>query len=60
MAFGTGFAKTRSVPLGRSRYGVNRSGTHLDVMIGTDDLEVVGINHSGRRIPLIDEGKWLL
>ena len=60
MAFGTGFAKTRSVPLGRSRYGVNRSGTHLDVMIGTDDLEVVGVNHSGRRVPLINEGKWLL
>jgi aminopeptidase len=60
MAFGSGFAKTRSVPLGRSRYGVNRSGTHLDVMIGTDDLEVVGVNHSGRRIPLIHEGEWVL
>ena len=35
MAFGSGFAKTRTVPIGRQRYGVNRSKTHIDVMIGT-------------------------
>ena len=60
MAFGSGFAKTRSVPLGRSRYGVNRSGTHLDVMIGTDDLEATGVTRGGREIQLVGEGKWLL
>ena len=59
-AFGAGFAKTRSVPLGRARYGVNRSGTHLDVMVGTDDLEATGISGAGRRVPLIGEGRWLL
>ena len=39
MAFGSGFAKTRTVPIGRKRFGVNRSKTHIDVMIGTDALE---------------------
>ena len=39
MAFGSGFAKTRTVPIGQKRYGVNRAKTHIDVMIGTDDAE---------------------
>jgi len=58
MAFGSGFAKTRTVPRGRSRYGVNRSKTHIDVMIGTDDLEAVGVTQTGRRVPLVSAGTW--
>jgi aminopeptidase len=57
-AFGAGYAKTRSVPLGSRRYGVNRSATHIDVMIGTDALEATGITRSGRRVPLIRDGAW--
>jgi len=53
MAFGSGFAKTRTVPLGRQRYGVNRSKTHIDVMIGTDALEATGIRQSGKRVALV-------
>ena len=58
MAFGSGFAKTRSVPINRARHGVNRSKTHIDVMIGTDDLEAVGITQRGRRVALVSEGTW--
>jgi aminopeptidase len=58
MAFGSGFAKTRTVPLGRKRYGVNQSKTHIDVMIGTADLEAVGITQKGRRVSLIAGGVW--
>jgi aminopeptidase len=58
IAFGSGFAKTRTVPVGRRRYGVNRSHTHLDVMIGTDDLVAVGTRQNGRRVPLIGDGVW--
>jgi aminopeptidase len=58
MAFGSGFAKTRTVPLTRKRYGVNQSKTHIDVMIGTADLEAVGITQKGRRVPLIASGVW--
>jgi aminopeptidase len=58
MAFGSGFAKTRTVPLGQKRYGVNRSNTHIDVMIGTDALEATGVTQSGRRVSLVLEGVW--
>ena len=58
MAFGSGFAKTRTVPIGRRRYGVNRSKTHIDVMIGTDALDADGVTQSGRRVPLVADGEW--
>jgi aminopeptidase len=58
MAFGSGFAKTRTVPIGRKRYGVNRSKTHIDVMIGTDALNAWGIAQSGKRVPLVLDGAW--
>ena len=58
MAFGSGFAKTRTLPLGRARYGVNQSKTHIDVMIGTDELEAVGIRQNGRQVTLVTDGTW--
>jgi aminopeptidase len=58
MAFGSGFAKTRTVPVGRKRYGVNRSRTHLDVMIGTDALNAWGVTQPGRRVALVRDGAW--
>jgi aminopeptidase len=58
MAFGSGFAKTRSVPISQKRYGVNRSKTHIDVMIGTDALNADGVTQSGRRVPLVSDGTW--
>ena len=60
MAFGSGFAKTRTVPLGQRRYGVNRAKTHIDVMIGTDALNAQGITQSGRRVALVTDGAWQL
>jgi aminopeptidase len=55
IAFGSGFGGTRSeTPL----RGVNRSTIHLDVMIGSPDLEVTGIGPRGRHVPLIHEGAW--
>ncbi len=58
MAFGSGFAKTRTVPIGRKRHGVNRSRTHIDVMIGTDALNADGITQAGRRVQLVADGAW--
>ena len=58
MAFGSGFAKTRTVPIGQKRYGVNRAKTHIDVMIGTDDLNADGIRQNGKRVPLVTDGTW--
>jgi aminopeptidase len=59
-AFGSGYAKTRTVPVGRRRYGLNRSATHIDVMIGTDALNAFGVTQSGRRVPLVKDGRWAL
>jgi aminopeptidase len=58
MAFGSGFAKTRTVSIAKRRHGVNRSKTHLDVMIGTDALDADGITQSGKRVPLVADGAW--
>ncbi len=58
MAFGSGFAKTRTVPIGRRRFGVNRSRTHIDVMVGTDALNAFGVTQKGRRVPLVSDGAW--
>jgi aminopeptidase len=55
IAFGSGFANTR---VGKSRRGLNDSAMHLDVMIGSADLEVNGTDGRGRRIPLIRDGVW--
>jgi aminopeptidase len=55
IAFGSGFGGTRSETPAR---GVNRSTTHLDVMIGSPKLEATGIDARGRRIPLIRDGAW--
>jgi aminopeptidase len=55
IAFGSGFGGTRSETPAR---GVNRSSTHLDVMIGSQELEATGIDFRGRRIPLIRQGAW--
>jgi aminopeptidase len=46
------------VPIARKRYGVNRSKTHIDVMIGTDGLNADGITEAGKRVPLVSDGTW--
>lgn len=38
--------------------GVNQSLTHVDFMIGADDLEVTGITTSGEEIPVFVDGCW--
>ena len=59
IAFGAAFDNTR-VPLdgARGARGLNRSTIHLDVMIGSDELEATGIARGGRRVPLIRDGSW--
>jgi len=55
IAFGSGFGRTRTE---RPIRHVNRSTTHLDVMIGGPDLEATGVHATGRRIALIRDGSW--
>jgi aminopeptidase len=56
MAFGFGFGQTR-LPEARGRR-VNSSALHLDVMIGTDELDATGVTEGGRRVPLVSGGEW--
>jgi aminopeptidase len=55
IALGAGFEETvaeADVPR------VNRSGTHVDFMIGGDDVEVTGITGGGARVALLRGGAW--
>jgi aminopeptidase len=56
IAFGSGFDIARTD--GGRRNRVNKSNLHLDVMIGTDELEVTGFTEDGRPVPLIRDGEW--
>jgi aminopeptidase len=37
---------------------VNRSATHLDFMIGGDDVSVTGVTADGARVPILRGGNW--
>ena len=55
IAFGSGFRTARS-----DGSAVNESATHLDVMIGSDELDVTAVEEGGARLPLIAGGDWQL
>ena len=38
--------------------GGNTSSIHVDFMIGSDDLALTGVTRSGRRLPILDRGRW--
>ena len=56
VAFGAGFATTRTP--GQPARGINRSSTHIDVMVGTPSFRVTGSAGPGRRVTLIADGLW--
>ena len=39
-------------------HGVNHSHTHVDFMIGADDLDVTGIAADGEEVPVFRDGRW--
>lgn len=38
--------------------GVNKSATHVDFMIGADDLDITGVTADGEEIPVFVNGQW--
>jgi len=54
IAFGSGFLFARADGAERP----NRSAIHLDVMIGSDDLEVTGVDESGREALVLAGGAF--
>jgi aminopeptidase len=55
IALGSGFSfVVGEVDVGR----VNSSGTHVDFMIGSAELDVDGITAAGDRVPVLRDGDW--
>jgi len=52
IALGSGYSATREP--GGDR--VNDSGIHVDVMIGSDEMEVTGVTADGRAVPIVRDG----
>jgi leucyl aminopeptidase (aminopeptidase T) len=42
------------------RRSVNDGDAHLDVMVGSEHLEVTGFGRDGREKPLLRDGRWVL
>ncbi len=40
------------------KLGVNNSMIHVDFMIGSRDLSIVGITKDGKRVPVFKDGNW--
>ena len=38
--------------------GINDSVTHVDFMIGTSDLSIVGIDKDGNEVQIFENGEW--
>lgn len=39
-------------------FGINESGSHVDFMIGTEDLNVVGTTIDGKKVEIFKNGNW--
>ena len=61
VALGSAYAATRVPdPAAKGDRGLNRSKIHVDVMIGCDELDVLGITARGQSVPVIEGGAWVL
>ena len=55
IAFGTGFEFACGDEV---RARVNQSATHIDFMIGGDDVDVTGLTAAGESVPVLRGGAW--
>ena len=39
--------------------GYNKSMTHVDFMFGSDDMEIVGITHTGEKVQIFKNGNFV-
>jgi aminopeptidase len=47
-------------PEERNAQGVNHSSIHTDFMIGSDELEIDGVDANGEAVPILRAGDWVL
>lgn len=65
MALGAGFPDcypggVEMSPEERKAIGINDSMIHVDFMIGTRDLSVIGVDEEGNRIQIFKDGNWAI
>ena len=41
-------------------FPMNRSMIHVDFMIGTSDLNIIGVDNQGKEIPIFKDGNWVI
>ena len=63
LALGIGFAECyeggyEMTPEELRAHGVNTSSTHVDFMIGTDDMDIMGVCADGTEVPVFVNGQW--
>ena len=39
-------------------FGINKSMSHVDFMIGSEDLNIVGTDVNGQKIQIFKDGNW--
>ena len=64
-AIGAGFPMTLKdaaslTPEQIKERGINESMTHVDFMIGTSDLSIVGVTEDGKQVQIFKDGTWAL
>lgn len=42
------------------KMGVNDSMEHCDFMVGTNDMDILGVTHDGKKIQLFVDGEWVI
>ncbi len=55
IALGNAYATAVGDP---DRDRINKSGIHIDFMIGGDDVAVTGLTRDGREVPVLQGGSW--
>ena len=56
IALGNAYAFSAAAAEDRAR--LNRSGLHIDFMIGSPELDVTGVTRQGERVPVLRGGDW--
>ena len=44
----------------RAKVGINNSMIHVDFMVGTRDLSIVGEDKDGKKVQIFKDGTWAI